>query len=466
MTLALADQRPPPPYTVVRRSEVQAGRDRRFFAAGTVVATAVALVLGWSGWQRAPIGYDEAVTASLATGRFASSTSILWHRELNGALYDLVMRPWTALAGTGPVALRLPSLAFMVVTVPLVAVLARRVVGPRPAVVAGLALAVNGSFVAVGQTASGRALCTLCGVGCALAADRARRSRTNRWWAVVAVAGAAAIWSDVFGFAIVIAVLLSVLALPRTTVAIRPVVTTGLIVALLVSPMLWFLGSGRSTYAGWRGTARGQHHLLQRSLRYLVGGHPTWLVSFLVIGLLACGLAWWRWRVLGRDDPSEGWALPLVAAWLVVPVAGAIALSALVPILAPSYLVVVLPGVALLTALAVTILPGGRMRGAVAVAVLAIQLVAAVPSSAARTEQWRPLADALVAQSGPGQTVLVQPGYERTTLAYYLRARPGLRLLSTGTASDWTVVVDDVPHPSPVCARAHQFGQLTLCRSG
>ncbi|MFF0657119.1 glycosyltransferase family 39 protein [Micromonospora tulbaghiae] len=156
-----------------------------------VVPGLLTLVVTLAGIGHAQPWRDELATWSAATRPV--SDLIRMTRTIDAATgpYYLLMHGWTALAGTSPTALRLPSALAMAVAAALTARLGAVLAGRRAGLLAGLLFAVLPVTSRYGQEARPYALATLLAVLATLLLVGALR-RPGRWrWAGYAVAVAA-----------------------------------------------------------------------------------------------------------------------------------------------------------------------------------------------------------------------------------------------------------------------------------
>ncbi|WP_439427210.1 glycosyltransferase family 39 protein [Micromonospora sp. LA-10] len=184
------------------------GRERTCDAAGVrrFASASVRALPGWVVWV-APglltlvvtlvgIGHAQPWRDELATWSAATrplSDLVRMTRTIDAATgpYYLLMHGWTALAGTSPTALRLPSALAMAVAAALTARLGARLAGDRAGLLAGLLFAVLPATSRYGQEARPYALATLLAVLATLLLVEALRL-PGRWrWAGYAAAVAA-----------------------------------------------------------------------------------------------------------------------------------------------------------------------------------------------------------------------------------------------------------------------------------
>ncbi|MEU5828910.1 glycosyltransferase family 39 protein [Micromonospora tulbaghiae] len=156
-----------------------------------VVPGLLTLVVTLAGIGHAQAWRDELATWSAATRPVPDLARMTRTIDAATGPYYLLMHGWTALAGTSPTALRLPSALAMAVAAALTARLGAVLVGRRAGLLAGLLFAVLPVTSRYGQEARPYALATLLAVLSTLLLVGVLR-RPGRWrWAGYAVAVAA-----------------------------------------------------------------------------------------------------------------------------------------------------------------------------------------------------------------------------------------------------------------------------------
>ncbi|MGC4887544.1 glycosyltransferase family 39 protein [Micromonospora sp. DT227] len=134
---------------------------------------------------------DELATWSAATRPLPDLVRLTRTIDAATGPYYLLMHGWTAVAGTSPTALRLPSALAMAAAAALTARLGARLAGDRAGLLAGLLFAVLPATSRYGQEARPYALATLLAVLATLLLVDALRRPSRRRWAGYAVAVAA-----------------------------------------------------------------------------------------------------------------------------------------------------------------------------------------------------------------------------------------------------------------------------------
>ncbi|MET7967805.1 glycosyltransferase family 39 protein [Micromonospora sp. NPDC005305] len=163
------------------------GRDWPVWAIPGLLTLAVTL----AGIGHAQPWRDELATWSAASRPVPDLVRLAGTIDAATGPYYLVMHGWTALAGTSPTALRLPSALAMAGAAALTSRLGAQLVGPRAGLLAGLLLAVLPATSRYGQEARPYAPATLFAVLATLLLVGALRRPAWRRWAGYAVAVAA-----------------------------------------------------------------------------------------------------------------------------------------------------------------------------------------------------------------------------------------------------------------------------------
>ncbi|MFI2709692.1 glycosyltransferase family 39 protein [Micromonospora sp. NPDC018662] len=170
--------------------EPAASRTRRgwpVWAVPGLLTLAITLV----GLGHAQLWRDELATWSAATRPVPDLVRLTRTIDAATGPYYLLMHGWTALAGTSPSVLRLPSALAMAAAAALTARLGARLVGDRAGFLAGLLFAVLPATSRYGQEARPYALATLLAVLATLLLVDASCRPSWRRWAGYAVAVAA-----------------------------------------------------------------------------------------------------------------------------------------------------------------------------------------------------------------------------------------------------------------------------------
>ena len=305
-----------------------------------LVAAAVSLGLGLFQLGQPSLWIDEAATARAV--RFSVEQLSAQHHWL----YYSLMKGWTAVAGHGEVALRLPSVLAAALACALLVPLGNRLLRPPVGSVAGVVLAVNPFVVQWSQQARSYTLVLLAAIVATGAFAYLRSRRTTSAWALYALAA---------GALLVLQPLCAMLLLAVHLVAgqgvRRHVVVSWILVAAAAS--WWLTGvEERETRGGtleWN-TSPGVGTVWD-ALREIGGAAGLGLL------LAAGGLALLRRERL------------LLASWALLPLVLSVAATPVATIFVDRYLIVSAPAFALLVA--VWLASVGVLVRAAGVAVLA-----------------------------------------------------------------------------------------------
>lgn len=388
-------------------------------AGGAAVVAAASLPeLGRSLW------IDEAFTYSVASAPTGEFVDLVPFNGGNMALYYGVIHLWSRVVDADWL-LRLPSLVFAAVAVPVFAVLARRLVGHATGLLATVLLALNGSVVFASQELRSYSLALLLVIAAWLALDRAVERPDTARWVLYGVVAALSVWAHLFSVLYLAAQAASLVAAPRRSRCWGPIAAGAAIGSLVVAPVGAMALSPDAARPDWIGLldARRASDVVQ-----FLSGRPgawVWAWGALWAGGLATavGLLLRAWRDGGPDD-VERWRRAAVVLWAVVPVGLALAIATIRPFLVGRYLVAALPAGALLAALALSRIPR-RLRPAGVVVAVLLSVPGIVHHLDRDTADWRSTAAYVMARAAPGDAIVFEPPHDRTAFEIYaVRADP------------------------------------------
>ncbi len=406
--------------------------------------------------------YDEGVTARIAHQGLAELTR--WTADdIQPPLYYYLVAGWIRLVGSSEWALRFPSAAWGVLTIPLMYVLGRRLAGWRTGVLA--ALLATGAPLYVYYSQEARMYTQLTALGLLVAYASLRVLQTDdvrarrRWWIVLVAAALAAMYTHYFAFfllaAIVIAIGILLLlrsplpALRSTPYARSPLffleaLIASLLVVLGYLPWLPFvLRRYRVDASYWQGQLKLGEALRHVWINFTVGAPQTMLEAdavrvgwgFAVVTALAlAGLL--------RHRRRAGWAAGYLLSYLLVPVILILVLSSRTPKFNPRYLMLASPAFWLLIAAGLGAwLAAWRERSVekvgagLAVVALAFVLIAFGRADRAwftdprfTKPDFRGAARYVRARIAPDEAVLLVSGHMSPVWDYYAGDLPRVRL--------------------------------------
>ncbi len=387
---------------------------------------------------------DEAITFIIAQGPLSEVALARGWLVGMHALYYVIVH-FIMFAGQSEVVLRLPSVVFGSLSIPLLYLVARRWFGTAAGVASGLLLAISPFHLFYSQEARPYAALlffALLSIYCLQRLVTASGRPAWRLGFILSTAATLYCHAEALPF-IAFTVLYAVLAAPRTD-RFRWGVTFGA-VALLCAPALIRLvvvppvkpfaagsydssGSARASvlapiaYAAWTfgtGFSLGPSVRELRApgrLRVTLGYAPLILPVLILFSvlLLAGGIRMWR--------TARG-GLTLVAAWLVIPVAFLVLAGTVTGYpFNPRYAILSFPPFLLLLALGLVSLHSGWLRAAAWGILLLVNLAALGNyyfDPHYHREDYRNVIRVLAGAARPGDTVVVMAPYTRVMFAYY-----------------------------------------------
>jgi mannosyltransferase len=422
---------------------VEARLRRRDLLALMVVSLA-AFVLRTYRLDGQSLWYDEGVTATVAARGLVELTH--WTAgDIQPPLYYYLVAGWGQIAGWSEWSLRFPSVFFGVLTVPLLAAVAQRLIGQRAAArLAALLAACHPLLIYYSQEARMYALLVALGILAAylllLAADADQR-RPHWAWLGYAVAGAAAAYTHYFAFFLLLG-----LSLAAAGALLHRRCGRGLLwlsvangaILLLYLPWLnvmWQQLGGDRSY--WTGDLKLGEALQAVAISFTSGATVVertalWLLLGYGLITVAAVAALWRTPGPGRRTLWYGFW------WLLAPVLAAVALAVAVPKFNPRYVMLALPGLLLLWAGGLGLLHTQADRGRwprLAPALVTLLLLGFFyanvnwyhhPNFA--KDDWRGLAAWLRPRIAADETIILVSGHAWPVWDYYAPDLPAVRL--------------------------------------
>lgn len=401
-----------------------------------VAVTALAAALRWYHIAFQSLWLDEAASVSFASGGVLFILQSTFYKEPNPPLYYILLHFWMNIFGSSELAVRSLSALAGTAAVPLLYAVGRRLFTPTAGLCAAFALAINPFHVWLSQEARGFALLVLCGLAALYALIRAVESDRRAWWIAYAAAAFAMLYQHLYGLLWLGALVAIALLLGRSpgTLA-RGATRPPAVVARRNLPWRLAVASAvpLALYVPWLLTLVNQFG--EPQWRTQVGGLEMLkgTLKTLSVGEEATqeyGGSWWLlWAALG----GLAFLLPLrfrkhlasvgaVAVWLAVPLLAIYAVSAISPIYAPRYLIILAP--ALCLAVGFTLAMLGRALWPVALALAALLAWSATPVlnatySLTIKEDFRGAAAYLREMASPEDAIVIMAGYTEYAFIYY-----------------------------------------------
>jgi mannosyltransferase len=406
--------------------------------------------------RRPSFWQDEASTLADTHRTLPQLFALLGHIDAVHGGYYVLMWFVTQVAGTGELAVRLPSAIAMAVAAGGIGLLGKRLVSGRAGLAAGLVFAAIPEVSWYGQDAREYALVTAVAtiasyllVRAVQASPSARRGSVSHWMIGYGVSLALLGLLNLFALLLIPAHGLMLAALARRDAAARmpgagdspadgttrPLVRGWLIAALaalvVASPVAFF---------GWR--ERGQVAWIKApDLHEIIGveqliGPGTVFIAALVI--IAAGVV--ISAVRGRTRRRADWPHQLVALcvpWLVLPPAVLLLVSLADPVYLFRYIVFCIPAAALLIGAALAALgPAAGMLSLIVIVVLGLPAQAKARSPDGHENQnLRAVSYFMAGHAHRGDAVLFASSYERKIEAAYPAGFRRLRDVSLGESA-------------------------------
>jgi 4-amino-4-deoxy-L-arabinose transferase-like glycosyltransferase len=264
---------------------------------------------------------------------------------------------------------------------------------------------------------------------------------SSRLLAAYIAASLILVYLSLFAILVVAAHAVSVAFLPRP-VPRRPLLVAQAVVATLLAPLaLWLLARGGRQASG---TPDFTLTIVGRAGLDITGScsvgcadespplnaYPLFLVFVLCVGVGALA-AWRGWR--SSPGSLRGWMQLLAVIWLVLPPLAAFIVSWAKPFFLATYLIGILPALAILTGVGITAMARRSVVLAVAAAgtLVALSLVEIVQYHRApyKGDDLRAAAEMVVERAERGDAIGYAPAWSRIGFRYYLEAGRGAEKL-------------------------------------
>lgn len=450
----------------VRAAALRAARDDRLRDAASVLGPAMlAAALCLIDLTSRSLGFDEAASVTIASQQGHALGAAIAHDGGNMSGYYVLLRLLTALFGTGPFIIRLPSVVAIAATAGLTALLGLRLFNRRAAVAAGVLTAVSLPLVFWGQDARGYApmvaLVTASFVAFVALADTEPGAPINRGAQIGYFASLTA--AAYFSFVAVLVIPAQLIALAWRRHALRRVGYTIAVSVIFWIPLMVLAKLRGSGQLFW--VPRPSYTVFKQVFEALTsaGLQPSFGARPLTYVLLGITLAMWiamavsHIRIAARPrpqaarsrpraerqvagdngdlvgaatpDPSahtrtEVWGQAVVLLWLAVPFAVALVESLITqPIFTPRNLLLAVPAASLTLAFGLTDRRLPRRLALIAfVALVALRALVLAPTYAVSPEDWRYATKTVVTLARPGDCVAFYPLDSRMPFSYYVRS--------------------------------------------
>ncbi len=437
--------------TASQAQSTQQGRIsiQRYAITAHYVALAVILLVGaflrLTALNRQSLWFDEADVVIRAQQPLREVMRTFIAPGENGPIYNLMLALWIQVAGISEIAVRLPSAVFGVLALPLIYLLARRIAGSTPALIATGLLAMSPYHIWYSQEAKMYTMVVALALASTWALVMALERNERWWWIGYAAVTTLMFYTHVATILVLGAQFLYAVATWRNWPERQR--SWAIAIAVLTLPYvpiaIWatrVISGGADT---WHPAVTLSAALETFAIKFAVDRYDDdirlWasiLYAVLAVAGIA-GLAYWR--------RQERWWL-LISLLVVVPIIGLWLVSLQQSVFSDRYGIVALPFYLILVAAALGWLL--RRRYAWALAVLAMVMLVSFAwapirdvnrTESAEKEDWRSAYAWVADRHQPGDALVVMPGYLITTWDYHQQRDPRLQELHGFAMGSFTI---------------------------
>jgi mannosyltransferase len=357
---------------------------------------------------------DEGATVALARAPWQHFAWVWWHGEASlQTVYFVLMRAWVH-GGLSEAWLRLPSALFGIASIPLLYVVARRIVGVYAALAAAALLTFSPAHIYFSQEARAYSLGILLVLVSTLFFVKAIESDRRSDWALWTIFGIAAFYTHYFAALVLLAQAASLL-FRREPTPWRSVIICSSIIFLAAIPGLTYplRASPENLHFAWM--PRADPKEIWDLLMFFGGSGVKVGLSLVLWGAGVVAIL----RDRQKAESRSFWRGMLILLWAMLPALLLGLISLREPLFLQRYMVFSLPAAILLAAVGAAILRECRLGAVLVVALCALSLPSMVKQFAKARDDWRGASQAVLASATPGDAVVFFPFYTRVMLDYY-----------------------------------------------
>ena len=367
---------------------------------------------------RPSLWLDEAYSVDFTSGSWSDLFDIIAEREAMHGFYYVMLKGWSSVAGTSEIAVRLPSVLFFVGAVGAVALLGRLLFNDRTGLIAGLLLAVNPFLAVFAREARSYAMVTaLVTVATLLFVQLVLSDRHDRPDLIVlagyTIVGTLAVYTHAWAIFVLAVHAGTVFLVSDFRRMARWFAGSWILMALFATPLLYFLvfvSTDQVTWIPAVGPTAFVHHF-----RRLTGG---WVLMMVFIFLVVA--AFWRYGFGDRKDEPR-WRIAMVTAWVVVPPVLTFLISLAVPLFLSRYLIVGLPALVLLAAVAIDGFKAVWLGVGALIVIASLSLVRNMDVYTSNIEDWRSATSLIIEESAPDDLIVFYSPDVSVPYEYYER---------------------------------------------
>jgi mannosyltransferase len=359
--------------------------------------TALSALLGFWSLAGKSLWLDEAWAVLIADG----SWSEMWGEVTQGHAYQgfyyVLLHQWIGLFGESEFAVRSLSVLFGAATIPVLYLLGKSLVGRTTSLAACLVLALSAYFIRYQQEVRGYTVLLFLLTLSTYMLVKALRDGSTWPWLVYVLTSVMAVYTHLFSLWVF---LVHFIVLLLAGANLKRVVVTYGSVALGSSFMLRWLLDREVASPRW--IPRPSLSYLTGELKQLVFNEPATALMFGVVLAAGIGMSIFYIARSGRS----GWPLLLILLWATLPIAGTFLGSYVHPMLTARYLIIALPGLALLAGWFVARLQPVFVRALVMLLIIGTAVPAIVSWYSSPGDDWRGAIRHVLSHARPGDGVI------------------------------------------------------------
>jgi mannosyltransferase len=381
--------------------------------------TLVAAILRFHAITAKSFWLDEGISVEIARLPWRQFFYVLRHREINMALYYVLLHFWLSLGSTEAF-IRGLSVLFSLATVPVLYALGVRVWGRTAGLLAAWLLAINAYHVRYAQEARGYVLVVFFATLATWLLIRHLQEPSSACWPAYTAACALAVYSHLFGALVVVAHGVSLGFLRRRELPSKDLLRSVRWLAYALVPIALIVVSVGASSTRWIPPAS-----VRSVLQFFVMLAGNNGIRLLALDAVAAGFAVFgvcrQWRGSGRS--LDFWGQIVVFSWLIVPVALVLLVSIVRPIFLARYLLACLPAAILVVAAGIsTVKP--RILAWIFVAAISIFSILGVFSYYLQDfdlerDDWRSATAYVLDRALPGDGAFFYQNFGRLPFEFY-----------------------------------------------
>src|SRR5271165_4705277 len=399
---------------------------------------------------------DEGATVTLARMAWPHFVHVWWYGEASfqGAFF-LLMRGWLHL-GQSEVWVRLPAALCGIASIPVIYVVARKLVGVGAALASAAILAFSPTHVYYSQEARSYTmtiLLLLVSTWFFVRAVEQNREQYRILWTLFSVL---AVYSHYFAAMVMVAQACSMF-FRRKPAPWGRLIILGLVILAIAAPGLTYVFRVPPQAIIFTWMPKPTPKQLLHLALFLGGSGEKFVLSMIL--WIAGAIAIHRERNT-KSTPDSFWGGMLVISWVVVPIVLTALVSLHHPVFVQRYMIFSLPATVMLAGRGMTALPKRHLGFWLVVALCLASIVNIYSLYHKPREDWRNATNVILNSAQPGDAVVLYPDYAIVTFDYYRLLDQHARPLHVFTQPYYTPGDADRSLLQALGSNPRQFGHV------